>query len=170
MQPLARSRSATGQPVLHRRVHVLVTMVQRQRASRGRHVHLSERAAHFGVLGRRDEPGGPQSLYMPEAAQHVPGKEASIPGAIVSSGVLEETLVRCGRAPERGCPVHGFLLSGEVGAHQLAIEGARGGYLRYVYILVCRVRPAAGAGPAFDRVTITEEHPIGARRTSEMCG
>src|SRR5687767_7862647 len=63
-----------------------------------------------------------------------------------------------------------LLVSGEVGAHQLAIEGTRGRDFRNVDILVSRVRPAAGTRPALEGIPLTEEDPVGAGGTAELPG
>jgi hypothetical protein len=107
VQPLAGSGSSAGQPVLDRRVHVLVAMIQRQTAARRRCEHLAESAADLRILGGRDEARGPEPLDVAEATEHIPGEEARIPGAVIAGRVFEESLVGRGRAPERGRPIHG---------------------------------------------------------------
>src|SRR5215207_4147241 len=166
MQALARAGCSAGEPILDRRMHVFVPVIEHELALRGGAEDLAQGLTHPGVLWGRDQPRRAKSLDVTEASYHIPGHEASIPRPIVARGVLEDALVWRAGAPE-GRPVHS-LVSRQVSTHELAIEASSRGDLRDIDVLISRVRPPARARSALDGVPLTKEDPVRAGRTAEV--
>ena len=103
VEPLAQSGQAPGEPILDRRMHILVGRAEPEPALLHGDQRPAESASEPGVLARAQEAGGAESLHVAQAAEHVPAQQPGVPGSVLAGGGLEKPLVRrCPGAPQRG--------------------------------------------------------------------
>ena len=108
VKPLAHAREAAGEPVLHRRVDVLVRRPDPEAAPLDGSEGGPEPRPEPPVLRAREQPRGAQALDVPEAPQHVPAEEPRVPVRVVAHGVGEHAPVESRRGgPQRArAPPH----------------------------------------------------------------
>jgi hypothetical protein len=100
VEPLACSGRAAGEPVFDGGMYVLVTLIELQPALRDGAQHLTQPPAHPGVLRRADQPRRAQPFNMPQASQHVPLEQPSVPHPVLAGGVLQHSLIEIGGSPQ----------------------------------------------------------------------